>query len=74
MPARSESTAIAIADNGVSSEGRAMNAQPAASAGAALRVIMAFGKFQGVIELATPIGCFITEIRLSIWCPGIVSP
>ena len=49
-------------------------AQPAASAGAALRVIIALGKFQGVIEAATPIGCFMTVIRLSRWWPGIVSP
>ena len=31
--------------------------QPAASAGAILRVAMAAGKFQGVISTQTPIGC-----------------
>jgi hypothetical protein len=42
-----------------------MKAQPAASAGAALRVIMALGKFHGVIEAATPTGCLMTVMRLS---------
>jgi hydrogenase-4 component E len=46
----------------------------AASAGPTLRAIIALGKFQGVIEAATPIGCFSTRMRLSGWCPGIVSP
>eukprot|EP00962_Isochrysis_galbana_P045169 scaffold17712_cov111-Isochrysis_galbana.AAC.2 len=36
---------------------------PAASAGAALRVIMAEGKFQGVIAAATPTGCFMVTMR-----------
>jgi hypothetical protein len=48
--------------------------QPAASAGAHLRVIMALGKFQGVIAATTPIGCLITTMRLSGWCCGMVSP
>ena len=50
---------------GVSEAGRATNAHPAASAGPALRVIIAFGKFQGVIDAATPIGCLRTIILLS---------
>ena len=62
------------AERGVSEAGRATNAHPAAKAGAALRVIIALGKFQGVIEAATPIGCFSTMIRLSGWWPGMVSP
>ena len=66
-PARSASTAIAVADNGVNSAGRAMNAHPAARAGAALRVIIAFGKFHGVMDAATPMGCFKTVMRLSRW-------
>ena len=37
--------------------------QPAASAGAHLRVIMAFGKFQGVIAAHTPTGCLSTIRR-----------
>jgi len=39
--------------------------QPAARAGPALRVIMAAGKFQGVMAAQTPIGSLITTIRLS---------
>jgi len=39
--------------------------QPAARAGAHLRVIMAFGKFHGVIAATTPIGSFTTTMRLS---------
>ena len=62
------------ADSGVSAAGRPTKAQPAASAGPALRVIIALGKFHGVIDAATPIGCLITVIRLSRWWPGIVSP
>ena len=38
------------------------------------RAIMAFGKFQGVIAAATPIGCLMTVNRLSGWWPGMVSP
>src|SRR6056300_743392 len=65
MPARSAKTPRTNADKGVSAAGRATNAHPAAKAGPALRVIIAFGKFQGVIEAATPMGCFITVMRLS---------
>ena len=65
IPARVASTPSASADSGVSRAGRAMKAQPAASAGPALRVIMALGKFHGVIEAATPIGGRITVMRLS---------
>ena len=64
-PALSAKTPNANAEKGVNWEGRATNAHPAANAGAALRVIIALGKFQGVIEAATPIGCLITVIRLS---------
>jgi len=35
---------------------------------------MALGKFQGVMEVATPIGCLMTMSRLSGWSPGLVSP
>lgn len=38
--------------------------QPTASAGAFFRVIMLKGKFQGVMEAATPTGCFSTTMRL----------
>ncbi len=74
MPARSASTPITMADSGVSAAGRATKEQPAANAGAALRVIIALGKFQGVIDAATPMGCFSTVMRLSRWWPGMVSP
>lgn len=37
--------------------------QPAARAGATLRVIMDMGKFQGVIAATTPTGCFRTSMR-----------
>ena len=62
MPARKASSAIAKADNGVCEAGRTMMVQPAANAGATLRVIMAFGKFHGVIAAQTPIGCLFTRI------------
>src|SRR5690554_241584 len=64
-PARSASTAMASAESGVSLAGFDTIAQPTASAGATLRAIMALGKFQGVIDAATPIGCLMTTSRLS---------
>ena len=48
--------------------------QPAASAGPHLRVIIAAGKFHGVIAAQTPIGSLVTTMRLSAPCEGIVSP
>ncbi len=45
-PARSPSTASAIAENGVCGAGFSTKPQPAARAGPALRVTMAFGKFK----------------------------
>ena len=65
IPARSANTPMTMADSGVSAAGRATKEQPAASAGAALRVIMALGKFHGVMDAATPMGCLMTMIRLS---------
>ena len=64
IPARSASEARASAENGVCDAGRMTTGQPAARAGAHLRVIIAAGKFHGVIEATTPIGCFSTTIRL----------
>src|SRR6202012_4660363 len=64
-PARCASSASASADSGVASAGLTIIAQPAASAGATLRVIIAAGKFHGVIAAQTPIGSFVTSIRLS---------
>ena len=65
MPAREARSARARVDRGVSPAGFTTKVQPAASVGPALRVIIALGKFHGVIDAATPIGCFITMMRLS---------
>ena len=73
-PASSASTASAMAESGVCSAGLIIIEQPAANAGAALRVIIAIGKFHGVIAAVTPIGCLITNKRLSLATVGIVSP
>ena len=48
--------------------------QPAASAGPDLRVIIAAGKFHGVIAPTTPTGSLTTMIRLSGAKVGMVSP
>ena len=74
IPARCASSAIASADSGVCSAGLMTIVQPAASAGATLRAIIAFGKFQGVIAAVTPIGCLMTIRRLSFMCGGMTSP
>ncbi len=58
----------------MSSDGLMTIVQPAASAGATLRVIIADGKFQGVIAAQTPIGCLSTTMRLSRPCAGMTSP
>ena len=49
--------------NGVSSGGLITTVQPAARAGAVLRVAMASGKFHGVIKKHGPTGCCETIIR-----------
>ena len=74
MPARIANSPAAKAVKGVSSAGLITTVQPAANAGATLRVIMANGKFQGVMAAQTPMGCLITIRRrvLSNW--GNVSP
>ena len=73
-PARSASSASASAENGVCEAGFNTTVHPTATAGPAFRVIMASGKFQGVMQATTPIGSLITTMRLSAWWPGIVSP
>src|SRR4051812_25912460 len=73
-PARCASTAMASAENGVASAGFTTMVQPAASAGPTLRVIIAAGKFHGVIAAHTPTGSFTTTMRLSLAAVGIVSP
>jgi hypothetical protein len=61
MPARCASSATASADSGVCSAGLMTTGQPAARAGATLRVIIAIGKFHGVIAAHTPMGCLMTR-------------
>ena len=63
MPARSASSQSAKAEKGVRSEGLITIVQPAASAAAALRVIIALGKFQGVMAAVTPTGWRMTTMR-----------
>ena len=48
--------------------------QPAARAGATLRVIMAAGKFHGVTAAHTPTGSFFTTMSRSAQGEGIKSP
>ena len=74
MPARSASSVNAYADSGVALAGLQTTVQPAASAGPILRVSMALGKFQGVMQATTPTGCLMQTIRLSFEGCGIVSP
>mmetsp|Transcript_21482 Transcript_21482/g.63310 ORF Transcript_21482/g.63310 Transcript_21482/m.63310 type:complete len:207 (-) Transcript_21482:550-1170(-) len=68
IPARSASSASALAEKGVSSDGLTTTGQPTARAGAHLRVIIADGKFHGVIAPTTPTGCLRTRMRV----PGVV--
>src|SRR5699024_12194987 len=64
---------ISIADNGVIAAGFNTDVQPAAMAGANLRVIIDKGKFQGVIAAHTPMGFFNTIKCFSVCDPGITS-
>src|SRR5580704_15361393 len=73
-PARSANSHKANAENGVAVAGFNTIVQPAAKAGPALRVIIAAGKFHGVIAAQTPIGSLVTTMRLSAMWAGIVSP
>ena len=66
--------AQASADKGVSAAGLITIVQPAASAGEAFRVIIALGKFHGVIAVTTPTGCFTVSNRRSFDVVGITSP
>ena len=60
-PAFSAKKARANAESGVSSDGFKTTVQPTANAGATLRVIIAIGKFQGVIAATTPIDMEVVE-------------
>ena len=73
-PARRASSASAKAESGVMVAGLTTIVQPAASAGAALRVIMAAGKFHGVMAAQTPMGCFSTTMRRSLVGAGTMLP
>ena len=74
MPARSPRAASASAHSGVSVAGFNTTVQPAASAGATLRVIIAMGKFHGVIAATTPIGCLSVTMRWLGLLALMVSP
>ena len=73
-PARSASSARASAENGVCPAGFNTKVHPTARPGATLRVIIALGKFHGVIAATTPIGCLRTTMRRSLVGLGITSP
>ena len=62
MPACIASCMSAMQLSGVCSLGLSTTVHPAASAGAVLRVIIANGKFQGVMAPTTPTGCFSVSI------------
>ena len=57
MSARFASSQRASAHNGVCGSGLITTLHHAAIAGAAFRVIMAMGKFHGVIQPTTPTAC-----------------
>ena len=73
-PARCASSASASAESGVCSAGLSTIVQPAASAGATLRVIIADGKFHGVIAAQTPTGSRVTTTWRSANGDGMTSP
>ena len=64
-PASSPRRMTASALSGVCSAGLSTIVQPAPSAGAALRVGMAAGKFHGVMPAVTPTGSLATTMRRS---------
>ena len=74
MPARSARTPSASAEKGVNSDGFITTVQPAASAGATFRVIIALGKFHGVMMAQTPTASFSTRMRRSAVGEGMVVP
>jgi len=56
MPASIAASAMRKASSTVSGAGFSTTVQPAASAGASLRKVIAWGTFQGTIAATTPIG------------------
>ena len=73
-PARRASSASARGEKGVWGAGFTRIEQPAARAGATFRVIIATGKFHGVIAAQTPTGSRSTRSRLSDEREGMISP
>ncbi len=65
---------MARAEKGVLLAGRITPVQPAAQPAPALRVIIAAGKFQGVMAANTPIGSLRTRMRRSARFSGMMSP
>ena len=60
--------------SGVADAGLSTTVQPAASAGATLRVPIASGKFQGVIARTGPTGFFIVRTRFPVDGAWLVRP
>ena len=73
-PASSIARSTAAAVSGVAEAGLTMLVQPAAIAGPSLRVIIAAGKFHGVIAATTPTPWRSTRTRLAGFCGGTICP
>lgn len=73
-PASCVSRTSAREVSGVSSAGLQTTVQPAASAGAILRAIIAAGKFHGVMAATTPTGSRNANMRRPGTGAGMVSP
>ena len=74
IPALLANSTNAVAVKGVLPAGFITTGHPEARAGATFLVIIAAGKFQGVIIPHTPTGCFIVIILLPCIVEGIVFP
>jgi hypothetical protein len=74
MPASTANLARAAHVYGVSDGGLMTTEQPAANAGAILRVIMAAGKFHGVMMPQTPTGSLYVRTVVCGVEEGMVSP
>ena len=73
-PASASSSATRSEVSGASRGGLMTTALPAASAGASLRVIMAAGKFHGVIMATTPTGGWRVMMRLAPEGATLIEP
>ena len=74
VPASSIARRMSAAVSGVALAGLTTLVQPAAIAGPSLRVIIAAGKFQGVIAAVTPTGWRSTSTRLAAFIGGTTCP